>query len=298
MAPHITLANRLFGQHGQPLVKQWLEQQLERINDPHFARLFSDNIKLQGIAQGDYNHRLVHTSKGALLGGIRFYGGDTTRPFVEVMAHTFDSTSEGMLALASVVKDEWSMFTPLQIRLLVTPIEQDMLLQMGLGAVLDLSIHVAPHAQMTPEDGRVKLVRFNDVDEAIALTTQRYADIASHDPVLHRNLSPADSDDILTWHNDGHMHAIDAQGDVVGLLAIAPGSIAWIEGDEIEEEVIASAHTGNAYAASAQAAWAAAALDKKRVMVGTIDRLNHASRRTAQRAGRPTVLSYLFMPLP
>ena len=66
----------------------------------------------------------------------------------------------------------------------------------------------------------------------------------------------------------------------------------------MKEEVISTGHTGHGYAASAQAAWAAhVADDPERLLIGTIDRHNHASRRTAERAGRPAVLEDVFVRL-
>ncbi|TDL74835.1 hypothetical protein E2L08_15940 [Palleronia sediminis] len=37
--------------------------------------------------------------------------------------------------------------------------------------------------------------------------------------------------------------------------------------------------------------------DPERLLIGTIDGLNPASRRSAERAGRKAVLDYLFVPL-
>lgn len=66
----------------------------------------------------------------------------------------------------------------------------------------------------------------------------------------------------------------------------------------MKEEVIATDHIGHGYAASAQAAWAAQFTDDpSRLLIGTIDRHNHASRRTAEHAGRPAVLEYAFVQL-
>lgn len=55
---------------------------------------------------------------------------------------------------------------------------------------------------------------------------------------------------------------------------------------------------GNGYAASAQTAWAVGvATDRARMLIGTIDRHNPASRNTAERAGRPRVLDDVFVSL-
>ncbi|MCC5838996.1 MAG: hypothetical protein JJT96_02645 [Opitutales bacterium] len=59
-----------------------------------------------------------------------------------------------------------------------------------------------------------------------------------------------------------------------------------------------SAFNGHGFAASAQRAWAHRPhRERNRLFIGTIDRLNVASRRTALRAGRTAVLDYVFFPL-
>jgi hypothetical protein len=54
----------------------------------------------------------------------------------------------------------------------------------------------------------------------------------------------------------------------------------WIDGNEINEEVIAVEHQGHGYAALAQTAWAKhIARDRSQLLIGTIDRLNTSSRK-------------------
>lgn len=87
--------------------------------------------------------------------------------------------------------------------------------------------------------------------------------------------------------------------DVVGAFAVVPGRIGWIEGDEVHEEVVDAEHAGNGYASSAQRAWAGRQLENgDQLLIGTIDAHNHASRRTAWRAGRSCVLEDVFLLLP
>src|ERR1700712_5381494 len=89
-----------------------------------------------GGTRGGGCGRIVRTSRGALLGGIRFYGRDPTRPFVDVVAHGFDDLD----ALARCVRDEWSMVTTRFARLRARPGSI-----VGPRVLLDVSIHVARH---------------------------------------------------------------------------------------------------------------------------------------------------------
>ena len=66
----------------------WFERQRERTRERAFARLFADYLDLPGVVESDYLHRIVEADGLRLLGGIRFYGRDVARPFVELIAWT------------------------------------------------------------------------------------------------------------------------------------------------------------------------------------------------------------------
>ncbi|KIT14409.1 hypothetical protein [Jannaschia aquimarina] len=296
------MAERLFGEDGETIVSDWFSSEVSRIDDPAFAKLFTDHINLPGVPAADYSHRYVRSDAVELIGGIRFYAHDISRPFVEVVAHSFADKSpmrEGLEILRDCVRSEWSLFAPLDLRLRVLSgtINHP-------AARTAVTIHAARPRDMAPPDGRVRLVPFADPEDAIALVQDRYADVAAHAAELAKNISAADPDDLRAWHQAGQLHAIIAEGPAnaesapVGLLAIAPGRVAWIKGDEVNEEVVMSARGGRGYAASAQAAWAMTiGSNRDQVIVGTIDRLNQASRRSAERAGRPAILEEVFVSL-
>jgi len=165
---------------------------------------------------------MIGCRAGNLLGGIRFYRRNLDRPFVEVIAHSFTDLE----ALRDCVRTEWSMFSPLDLRLRIRP-----------GALtsphvrLDVSIHAAPYAHMTPPDGRVVLRPFPHAEEAIALVKRRFEHMRETQPDLYTNVTPAEPDDIRAWHTADQLRAIVADNQVVGLLAIVPGSVDWILGE-------------------------------------------------------------------
>ncbi|MHC9293439.1 hypothetical protein ACRCUN_13285 [Mycobacterium sp. LTG2003] len=289
LGDQIAIATSLFGERGPRMVGAWLAEQTARVDDLEFARTFSDHISLPGIRSADYAHRHLRTARGDLVGGIRFYSRDVTRPFVEVVAHSFDDVA----VLADCVNAEWAAFRPGCFRLRSRPGRIT-----GPDVVLDVSIHAARHCDMTGFDGRVQLHPFADAQQAVDLVGRRYEHVAATQPALARNISPADPADIRRWHDDGRLRAIGVRDEIVGAIAIVPGAIGWLGGDEINEEVIRAEHCGNGYAVSAQTAWATyVAVDRTRMLVGTIDRHNPSSRKTAERAGRPRVLDDVFVAL-
>lgn len=284
------LALTLFGPRGAHLVAQWLDDEFAKVDDPAYVRLFTDHVSLSGVAPSDYAHRVVETSQGALLGGIRFYGRDVSRPFVEVVGHDFDDLD----ALRDCVHREWSPFAARFARLRARPGTL-----CGPRVLLDHGVHLARYRDMPAPDGRVALAPFEDVDDAIAVVRRRYERLATDDPGLARNVSPADPDDVRQWHSAGQLHAITVRDTVIGVFAVAPGRVGWIDADEINEEVVDADYAGHGYAASAQRALASRQSHHgDRMLVGTVDRLNEVSRRTAERAGRPRVLDDVFLLLP
>lgn len=91
----------------------------------------------------------------------------------------------------------------------------------------------------------------------------------------------------------------DKAVEAIGVFAVLPGRAGWIDADEINEEVVDADYAGHGYAASAQRTWASRPANRGgRMLVGTVDRLNVVSRRTAERAGRPRVLEDVFLLLP
>jgi hypothetical protein len=287
LADQYALAPLLYGEAGGRLVDEWLAAQTDRVGDPLFAAEFRE-VRLPGVTEADFAHRIIRSRRGSLLGGIRFRGRDITRPFVEVVGHDFDDVE----ALRDCAHTEWSAFRPRALRLFARPGGIT-----GPGVVTDLTVHAARCRDVVAGDGYVDLAAFRRDDDAALLVERVYRALAETDPALRRNVSPAACEDLRRWWAEGNVHAVRAGGDIVGLLAVAAGRINWLHGHEIQEEVVAPDHRGHHYAARGQGRWAHTFGDPDRLLVGTIDRLNTASRRTALRAGRPAVLEAVFVVL-
>ena len=166
------------------------------------------------------------------------------------------------------------------------------------GTTTDASVHVADVRAMAPDTGEIALEPASR-DEAVALVEARYDALGRDDPVLARNVTPADAETLAECESAGSLFAMRAGGETVGVIATLPDAIDWIEGEVVVEEAVSVAHAGRGYAAAAQRALAAryAREDRSRRLIGTIDGGNGASRRSAERAGRPIVSRYVFVPL-
>ncbi|QQG97825.1 hypothetical protein HBE99_14030 [Mycobacteroides chelonae] len=277
------IAQDLFGARGHRLVADWLNEQVDLIDNLEFAQSFADHLDLPGVEVNEYSHRHVHSSQGALLGGIRFYNRDVRRPFVEIMAHSFDDFAQ----LRACTGAEWSRFQPSFLRLRTQPDELATLSN----TKLHKTIHVGRYRDLRPSNGGVTLEQFNDPDEAIALVASRYERLQEENPQLARVLDPASPEELREWNDAGQLYAIRTNHETVGLIAIEPSDIGWINGDEVSEEVIKVEHGGHGYAAAAQWVWGKKiSIDRDTLLIGTIHAANVASRITAEAVGRPRIL--------
>ncbi|NIY78364.1 hypothetical protein HCZ23_02625 [Celeribacter sp. HF31] len=285
----LVLADCFYGASGRSHVSAWFTEQVERIDNPEFARLFSDHIALPGVAALDYAHRYLRIGAGSLIGGIRFYARDLARPYVEIIAHDF----EDMAALSAVVAAEWDAFAPRALRLRQ---------KVGAGvaspqAHVDMTLYAARYEDLRPALAPVSLRAFAHPDAALKLVQERFDLMAETEPELRRNVSPSTEEELRVLWREGQLHAITTETNTLGVIATAPGQIDWIKGDEIIEEIVSQTHAGHGYAAAAQSALARLpGADPERLLIGTIDGRNFASRKTAERAGRQAVLDYVFLP--
>jgi len=284
MTSQFDLADRVFGADGRRRVLDWLDGQASYIDNADFTRSFAGRFPLPGVAVDEYSHRHVHSPRGDLLGGIRFYNRDVGRPFVEVIAHSFATLNE----LRDCVRKEWASLRPGFMRLRTAPEA----LIINSNTRLHKSIHIARYDDLRPHDGLVMLEPFDQLEQAIALVERRYQTLQCDHPDLAKILAPASPDELREWHHGGQLYAVRVHDETVGVLAIVPSSVGWIDGDEVSEEVIVANKNGHGYATAAQSAWAAQiATDRDRLLIGTIHGANVASRKTAEAVGRVRVLN-------
>ena len=295
LAPIDALAARLLGPADGPAAL-----------DAWFARLFAEHLDLPGIADDDYLHRIVEAQGLRVLGGIRFHGQDPTRPFVEAIAWRpldadpgFDPWSgDAIERVRTVVGREWRAFSPLRLRLQLAE-DDAVAAALPAGWTTDVAVHAADTRAMAPDDGAVALAPFDDPGEALALVEARFAALRRDEPALARNVSPADADALEECHRAGSLFRIVADGATVGLIATLADRIDWLEGEVVTEEIVSVERAGHGYAAAAQRALGTrhASDSDRRRLIGTIDGANVASARSAERAGRPAVSRYAFVPL-
>ena len=318
-----TVAKALLGPaRGHDALERWVRLQVERTRDPSFAALFADAPRPPGVRIEDHLHRVVERDGLRLLGGIRHFGSDPTRPFVEIVAWTplseetarespwHDAILERVRAAAA---HEWRAFSPLDVRVL-RPEANRAPPAPPRDRRVDQYVHVADVRTMVAKDGddgatsasgaRTTLAPFDDLDAALALVENRYAALERENPTLARDVTPADRETLAECRAAGSLHAIRAHGHTVGLIATLPGTIDWLDCHVVVEEVVSLEHAGRGHASAAQRALAAHLVrvhdgrkPGHRLLGRTIDARNVASIGAASRAGRAAVFRHDFLPV-
>jgi GNAT superfamily N-acetyltransferase len=113
-----------------PLIKSWytpadlkanwqeaVKRDTEEFFSDGFAASFARNCKTLGLPAERFKHRLLETSAHRLIAGIRFFGMDLNRPFIEVAQINkpleSDQEKEDITAL---LRNEFAPFKPTQWR--------------------------------------------------------------------------------------------------------------------------------------------------------------------------------------
>lgn len=273
----------------QEHISDWLTNQIDLVDNLEFGQRFAAHFDKYTAEPIEYSHRLLDLGGSKALAGIRFYRGDSKRPFVDLLAWQGDLSAK----LLDSVREEWATFAPFAVRF-VRPSKSNAVPPKPV--YLDQSIHVERCDRITDApDASVRLEPVEDLDDALDRVRTKYSEIAS-DPALAAEVSAVSREELEDCRRTGTVDWITYNQTRVGVLATYPETIAFIHGHVIVEEVVFQPHNGKGLATAAQQALAKK-LPPNSSIIGTIQRLNHASRISAKRAGRMSLFEYVFIDL-
>jgi hypothetical protein len=272
-----------------------LDQELRRIDDLDFATSFAASIGLG--ASVDYLPRILEIDGALLLCGIRFFGGDRHRAFVDLIAGEAlagDCTRAAIAAMRA-----YSSLRPTRARMLV-PGPDAPRVRSGWRVDADQVLAMAPASVIagiaSPRTDAIDLVPASP-DEAAAFVQSGYARVAKADPALGARLFPSTIEELGTCQADGYLGWWTIRGQRAGLIAARYDEVLGVKGLLMVEEIVAPQFAGRGTAALAQRELAKRACSSRAdtMIVGTIDATNAPSRATARRAGRSEVASWHFL---
>ncbi len=113
-----------------PLIKSWytpeelrdhwrtdVQRDAEEFFSDEFAAAFAGNCKTLGVPAAQFKHKLLETSTHRLIAGIRFFGMDINRPFVEVAQLNKPPESNAERdEITNLLRAEFALFKPTQWR--------------------------------------------------------------------------------------------------------------------------------------------------------------------------------------
>lgn len=272
-------------------LKAWIDEEHGRLRDPGFAAAFRHVFEHFDAPPEAYLHRRLESPEGQALAGIRFFNRNPKRPFVELLAWDGPKPELWLPLIAT----EWSGFRPFAVRVLLAEPTQ------LAGAELDMSLHGARCSEMAKRDtsDAVTLKAVTDPTAALGLINAVHTDVHERQPALGRQITALDAEGLSWCLEHGKALFITVDDEIAGLIACAPDHIGFLKGQVIFEEVVSPGYQGRRLASAAQAALAEQLSDEDpdALLLGTIAHNNPASRRSAERAGRPAWLSYHFLPL-
>jgi L-amino acid N-acyltransferase YncA len=279
----------------------------QRVTNNAFGQEFRDGVGLESVDDPlDWaNRRLELPGGGWAVTGIRFRGGDASRPFVDVIATTASPTPDGLADLAAIVVPAYAAFAPLCLRLDV-PNPAGLVEQLSghprFGVGCDVDMHVVaglvqqlrehPRAAAYP---RVSL-RAGDPQELAPRVAAVYADLAVRQPQLAMWANPEDADSLAASADEGLLFQVLVDDEPAGVVASIRYDAHAMAGFSVQELCLDTTHRGRHLAAGiVQRLIDELPARPGDVLWGTIHPSNLPSLRNALAIGRVDVGGYAWV---
>jgi hypothetical protein len=276
-----------------------LDTQIERCNDDAFGEMFHG--KIERGEPGDYLQRVMRVGDASVLCGIRFYGGDPGRPFVDLLA--WDDAGLNLLKAGRAAAAAYAVFAPERARVLLPGRGLPPALD-GVPATCDQMLHAALPASMVeapaPAGTDRVLLEPASADDAEAFAQVAYEAFRARSPELADRVPIAERSDFELCERGGLLAFWTIDGERAGVIAAERTQWQGLDGYLIDEEVVGERFAGLGSATCAQrraAEWLVDRGEGNRPLFGVIDGLNAASLRTAAKAGRPAISGRWFIEL-
>ncbi len=265
-----------------------LNDHLARCTDLEAAKAQAEAI---GLGEPrDHLQRIVPVDDARVLAGIRFFGGDPTKPFVDLEAWT-DPPLDLVRATDAAI-EAFAVFNPTCSRVLCAGAAPPCA-----RARADQAIAAAPLRVVAANaDDRVTLIDA-DVEEAATFVASAYTAFKQRNPGLADLVFPSGTEELDACRSSGRLCWWLAEGERVGLIAVERSTWMGMDGWLMIEEVADPSSSVRSTAALAQKRLASELMPELPggTLFGTIDAANAASRRAAERAGRREIASWWFI---
>lgn len=280
-------------------LESWLQGYITRLQDRAVLENFARHCPVKDATPADYGVRMIQLGDvGTLLAGIHFYGGDTSRPFVNITAMDFELNPETIGAVAELLSKEFAVFCPQRFRIWIDS-EHEPLVRAP-GATVDQWILAGRRDEIDrrgalDQGARISLVPDPDLGSRSEFE-RCYREFNEQHPGTEAWNSAVGRDILEMCARDGGYFRVHIDGEPGGWIAARLSGEGPLFGWTMADELLEAEHRGKGLAAAMQRMFLAALPDGEELIWGTIDSRNAPSLGTARRVGREIVCGYLFLP--
>jgi hypothetical protein len=280
-----------------------LEPELTQATIEYFSNEFlssyAHNKPVVGVAPERYAHRLLECAGRRLVAGIRFVGGDVTRPFVEVarISQPLENDQERE-RITNLLRREFAEFEPTQWRIF----QGSHQVYQFAGCTGDLRVLAGTLAEIKalplPENvARVRLKKATSTD-FYSRYVELYQQLYQERPWLPDVAGIETLENILYYLENAQVFEVFVDGIWAG-MTIAHPDVGWgLRGWLMIEIVLSAQFRGQDLAVTVQRLLAAQLEDQGRdCLFGTIGAVNTPMQKTAARVGRLDIGGYFWVKL-
>ena len=207
-----------------------METEAHRFENAEFGQGFRDVVGFEAVVEplAWANRRLDLPCGGWAVTGIRFRGGDDTRPFVEVVATTESPTPDGLARVVDAVVPAYRAFAPLCLRV-DAPDAPGLLAELGddsrFGDRSGIDMHVVaglvtrlrdhPRAAAYPDVS----VRRGEPEQLAKRVAEIYGELTARQPELAMWAHPEDLESLAECAEEGLLFEVLVDGRPAGVVA-------------------------------------------------------------------------------
>jgi hypothetical protein len=290
-----------------PLVKNWyrsdelrenwlgdVKRDAEEFFSESFAASFAKNCEPLGLPSEDFKHRLLETSAHRFIVGIRFFGMDLNRPFIEVaqINKPLESDSEKH-EVTELLQKEFAVFKPTQWRIYQSSylnyqfVGCDGDKRYLIGLLEDINAH--PEVE---DSGRLELRLARNLD-FYPRYAQMYKTLFAERPWMPDISRQESLEDMQHYLANGWLYEVFVDGVWAGVTAASDGCEVGAKGYYMLELVLDTTFRGRGLGVVVQRKLAKALAEKSlypfAALFGTIGGVNKPMQKTAVRVGRVDV---------
>ncbi|MCW4456756.1 GNAT family N-acetyltransferase [Microbacterium sp. MPKO10] len=280
----------------------WLEPQLGLVGDEQWG---ATGRRLTGLDVGDpldwANRRIELADGNWAVTGIRFRGGDLSKPFVDIIATSVTPDAAGITALAEILP-HYAAFAPLCLRV-NAPEPRTLIPELAASgeatATVDMWIVAGQVADLTVrtsnDDEPFVALETIESDAAAQRVSAIYAELAASRPSIADWATPEDEESLAECAAEGLLFDVRVDGDSAGVVAAIRDDSFGLRGHCMQEICIDADHRGRGIGRATLRELARRLPNTGDVLWGHIHPGNTASLRNALAAGREIVTAQLWV---